>query len=201
MRGMEHRTVTTQGSGTAGATPDAVLVVLTVEVVADTPATALRECGAVQEAVLAVLGNGASHAGLRVESSWDHEHQRPGSPQAVSTVTARLTDLPGAGDLVTRALEAGGAAARLQSLTAVVTDPGAALALAREAAFAEARAAAEQYAGLAGSSLGALLTLTEVAPLTGWVTASRSKELALAVPQGSQDIRSDVVACWAIEAR
>ncbi len=199
MPAIDRRTVTTQGTGTAGAVPDAVTVVLTVEVPGSTPAEALRGCGTAQTAVLSALGVPAAASGVSVQPSWDNEHQRPGPPHAIATVTARLPDLASAGDVVTAALEAGGNVVRLERLTPVITDGAAARQSAREAAFQEARSSAEQYARLAGGRLGGLVEVTEGAAGGaiggGWVTAARAPH-DFAVTDGAQDVCVSLEAVW-----
>lgn len=202
---MSLRTVTTVGTGTATAVPDAVSVVLGIEVEGSTPADALRACGAAQEAVIAALGVPASAGGLSVQPGWDHERQRAGRPQAISTVTARLPDLGSAGEVVTAALEAGGDAARLQRLQPVVTDPSPAREQARQQAFSEARRSAEHYAGLAGARLGALVHLSEGAArglpeLPGRASGDVVMAASFAVAEGPQDVVASLMTTWELAA-
>jgi uncharacterized protein YggE len=199
---MDVRTITTIGTGTAEAVPDAVAIVLTMEVDGATPAEALRACEQAQAAVIAALGVTATAGGLSVQPSWDQERQRPGRPQAVSTVTARLPELEAAGDIVTAALEAGGKAARLQSLVPVVTDASRPRDRARQHAFAEARRSAEQYAVLAGGRLGGLVHLSEPRgfPDQPMVRAAAVVDTSFAVADGPQDVVVSLTATWELTA-
>ncbi len=199
---MDRRTVTTLGSGTASSLPDAVAVVLTLEVEGATPAEALRECGVVQGAVVAALGVVASAGGLSVQPGWDHERQREGRPRALSTVSARLPDLGVAGAVVTAALDAGGRAARLHSLAPVVSDASAALTSARQRAFDDSYRSAAQYAGLAGGRLGPLLTLSEAGGTGGSMRLAGSAvmDASYEVANGPQDVSVSVVATWELLA-
>ena len=187
--------MTTVGSGTADAPPDAVVAVLVLEVEGATPAEALTACGAAQAAVLPVLGVPAAAAGVSVAPAWDHERNRPGRPVATSRLSVRLPDLAQAGEVVTRALEAGGKAARLESLSPVVSDPSAALREARHVAFAEARAAAEQYAVLAGGRLGRCLSVSEAVPQSS-VPVRVAMKADFAVADGAQPVIASVTATW-----
>lgn len=195
---MEQRTVTTVGSGTAQATPDAVVAVLLVEVEGTTPAEALTGCGAVQAGMLAALGVPAAAGGLSVQPAWDHERQRPGKPVASSRVSVQLPDLAAAGDVVTAALAAGGRAARLESLRPVVTDPTSALREARQLAFEAARDAAVHYATLAGGALGACLAIAEGSQHT--VPVGRKaivlESSGFDVADGTQPVVATVTATW-----
>ena len=195
----DRRTVTTQGTGTASAVPDAVTVVLTVEVSGATPAEALRGCGTAQAAVLSALGVPVAASGVSVQPAWDHDRQRPGPPHAIATVTARLPDLASAGDAVTAALEAGGKVVRLESLTPVITDGAAARESAREAAFQAARTSAAQYARLAGCRLGDLVQVTEGSAGGGWVSAARATK-DFAVADGAQEVAVSLEAVWDLVA-
>jgi uncharacterized protein YggE len=193
-------TVTTVGSGVAQAAPDAVAVVLVVEVDGATPAEALRGCGAAQDALLTALGVTASASGLSVQPSWDHERNRPGKPTATSRVSARLPDLSGAGELVTAALEAAGRAARLESLTPVVSDTTAALEEARALAFATAQVAAAHYASLAGRALDRVVSVSEGGYQGGPVRARKAMVMdagGFNVAEGAQDVTASVTVTWA----
>jgi len=194
---MDPRTVTTSGTGVAQAAPDAVAVALVIETEGSTTAEALEACGALQTLVSGALGVRASAGGLSVQPSWDHERNRPGKPVATSRITVRLPGLAEAGHLVTAALESGGRAVRLESLSPVVSDPSEAAVQARSEAFAAARSSAEQYAALAGMRLGACLQVQEGA--RGAVVlaeAAMSARKSLQVADGAQDITASVTVTW-----
>ncbi len=194
---MTERCVTTSGTATGPGVPDAVSVVLAIEVTAGTPAEALTACGEVQERVIRALGVSASAGGLSVQPLWDHERNRPGRPQATSRVTAQLPDIALAGTVVTAALEVGGTAVRLESLSPFVSDTDAALATAREGAFAAARVAAEQYAALAGLRLGTVSSVQQAgAQVFHGVAAMAARRSGYEVPQGTQDVSASVTVTW-----
>jgi uncharacterized protein YggE len=199
---MDIRSITTVGKGVAPAVPDAVVAVLAVEVEAPTPAEALTQCGAVQAEVLAALGVTASATALSVRPGWDNERNRPGKPTATSMVTAALPSLTDAGAVVTRALEAGGKAVRLESMSAVASDTAEAVTSAQQSAIAAARSSAQTYAAAVGGQVGRALEVSEATqPGSGWRVQSARKGLAtmdagFEVPGGAQDVTVQVTVTW-----
>ncbi len=78
-------------------------------------------------------------------------------------------------------------------------DPAPLAAAAREAAFADARARAEQYARLAGRSLGPVVEIREDDGAPGPVArvlAAQATSDALVVEPGSQEVRATVTVRW-----
>jgi uncharacterized protein len=99
---------------------------------------------------------------------------------------ATLRDVSAAGRVITDVVRAGGDAARLDSLLFEHSDPAALDVQARAAAFAEAGARAEQYAQLAGASLGAVLAVEEALSSPGVVP--RMARLSFAAAESSVPI-------------
>ncbi|MFT3900794.1 MAG: SIMPL domain-containing protein [Gordonia sp. (in: high G+C Gram-positive bacteria)] len=81
--------------------------------------------------------------------------------EANNTVAIKLRDLTKASKLLGDAVTAGGNNTRLSGVSFAIDDNSALLRNAREAAFGDARARADQYARLAGDKLGKALTITE----------------------------------------
>ena len=73
----------------------------------------------------------------------------------------RLLDLSRVGSLLVAAIDAGGDGARIDGISFSHRDAAALEREARDAAFADARAKAEQYAGLAGQALGEVRHVVE----------------------------------------
>jgi uncharacterized protein YggE len=165
----EEPTVTVVGNGTASATPDTALLHLGVETRGATPAEALDGCRRALEQVGAALrteevepGRIAT-GGLDVQPDWEDAQpgQRPAGYRATARLTARLAEPARAGLVAAAAVIAGGDAARVHGLALVVGDQARLLALAREEAWRDAHARAEQYAALAGVALGRVLRIEE----------------------------------------
>ncbi len=104
----------------ASGPPDAVAVTLNATGRGDDPADALRACGRTQWDALAALAEAGAtdvqSSAITVHDEWDHERNRAGRPQALSTFSATLPDVATAGDPVVRVLQAA-PDVRLQALT------------------------------------------------------------------------------------
>jgi uncharacterized protein YggE len=165
----EERTVTVVGIGTASAAPDTALLHLGVETQGATPAEALDGCShALEQVVAALHTQGVEPAriatsGLEVHQDWEaaERGQQPAGYRATVRLNARLVEPARAGQVAAAAITAGGDTARVQGLTLVVGDQARLLAVAREEAWRDARARAEQYAALAGAGLGWVLRIEE----------------------------------------
>jgi uncharacterized protein YggE len=202
MSGMDH--VTTTGSGSAAATPDAMRVSVAVTVTAPTVAEAL-----------AGVADGARSSGEVARRHTDEnrvstggfsaqpDHDQRGRPDGFRAshelhVTCGLTD---AGQLVTDLAEAVGDLLRVHGVQPVVTDTASQMDRARELAFADARTKASQLAGLAGRTLGPALRISEGRrPESGWAApATRSLSASsMDFEAGSVDVTAAVTVRWAL---
>src|SRR6266487_5909455 len=142
---------------------------------------------------------------LSVHPDWEmgeQGQQRPAGYRAAARLTARL-DVPArAGQVATAAVTAGGEAARVHGLVLVVGDQAGVLAVAREAAWRDARGRAEQYAALAGVGLGGVLRIEEVAgaghvlPLAGRYQVQARAGPAVEV--GEAEVGARVAVTWVL---
>jgi uncharacterized protein len=165
-------TVTVAGSGAASAVPDTALLQLGVETRGSTPAEAMDACGRTLDQLLAALDDEGveparrTTSGLELHEDW--ETRQPGRGPVAYVAGARLTvrlDRPArAGQVAASAVAAGGDGARVNGLELVVGELAAVAAAAREAAWRDALARAEQYAALASSALGPVLQIKETSP-------------------------------------
>lgn len=203
----EQAVVVVSAVGTASAAPDAVVVSLTLEVVADEPGPAVGRVAALLDEVLAVLGahgvvpGDRRTAGLQVGPHWDPRGEGPQGHHAQYALEVVAGDVPSAGALVQRLAETAGEALRVQGFALTVRDPQPHLALARAEAVRACHLQAEQLAEAAGSRLGRLLRLEQ---------GARQQEPGLrvqaltaagpAVEPGTQDLGVAVTATYALEA-
>jgi uncharacterized protein len=165
-------TVTVAGAGAATAVPDTALLELGVEARGSTPAQALDGCRLALDQVLAALdAEGVEPArrttgGLELHEDWETRQPGQGPVRYLAGVrlSVRLADPARAGQVAAAAVAVGGDAARVHGLSFVVGDPAAVAAAAREAAWGDALARAEQYARLAGAALGQVLEIREAPP-------------------------------------
>ena len=107
------------------------------------------------------------------------------------------------GSLLVSTVEAGGDGARVDGIEFTHRDSASLQATARDAAFANARAKAEQFAGLSGQSLGEVRHITEGA---GPVALPRGRMVAMAadssggmpIDAGEGTISAIVTVTWAL---
>jgi uncharacterized protein YggE len=197
--------VTVVGSGSAAAAPDVLVLQLGAEVRHPNVSAALGQAGAALSAMVARLrAAGVPDADLRTSgaSLWSQtdEHGRLTGHVANQQLTAKLRNLAAAGDLVVEVVAAGGEAARLHGLSFAVDDDTALRAQARERAFADALAKAEQYAALAGRPLGQVRRVGEESgqhrPMSAVRFAAVETMAAMPVEPGSQEIAATVEVEW-----
>ncbi|CAM3764531.1 SIMPL domain-containing protein [Tsukamurella ocularis] len=163
------RTIRLTGSGIAAATPDVVIARIGVEFRAADVATAFSGAGAAARAVVdAVRAAGVSdgdvatsNVSLQAVETGPWEDRRLEGYAAGESLTVTIRTVADAAAVLQAAATAAGDAARIQSVTFALSDGAAPAAGAREAAFADARAQAEQYAALSGAALGAVLSITD----------------------------------------
>ncbi|OEJ41949.1 hypothetical protein AR457_05770 [Streptomyces agglomeratus] len=163
-------TVSVGGEGSASAAPDMATLAVAVESTQPTAKRALAAQSAAAEAVLgAVRKQGVADRDVQTESlslNAVYQHSdRAGSKltgyQAGQSFSIRIRDLARTGAVVEAVTGAAGDAVRINGVTFDVADPAALRARAREAAHADARAKAVQYAQLSGRRLGRLVSITE----------------------------------------
>lgn len=162
-RGSAPDTVTVVGTGRAGAAPDTVVLDLQLEGRGATVAEALQALSAASAACHDALPD--TH--LRTSDLGVHaRHDHTGSGgivgyTATQSLTLRNPDPTAAGDLVRRLSEVVGDALGVNGLRAELSDTTELERRARELAFEEARARAEQYAALAGRAVTGVLRVRE----------------------------------------
>jgi uncharacterized protein len=159
-------TVTVTGAGAASAPPDVVVVQVGAECVARHAGEALGQASTAVAAMREVaVAAGVAAADLATSGSqlWpDHDREgRPNGYRAQLSLTVRIRDLLAASELIPALIESAGDVARLHSTSLEHSNPAGLAALARDAAFADARVRAEQYAVRAGLALGDVLAIAE----------------------------------------
>lgn len=207
---MTHRTIRQTGTGQAFATPDTVVAQVGVQVRADDVATAFTGAGEAARAVVAaVRAAGVAPADvatadltLQAVETGPWEDRRLEGYAAGESLTVTVRDTAAAAAVLQAAATAAGDAARISSVTFAVSDGAAPAARAREAAFADAKARAEQYARLSGNALGAVLSITDeaaAAPRPEIMFAARTSGAPSGGPAleaGEQAITARVTVEW-----
>lgn len=203
--------VTVTGLGRAAGVPDTLRAVVGVELVREDVETALREANAAAEAVVRALReHGVAEQDVRtmefsVRPRRVHEPGPGGAPRIEgyvvrNLVEATIRDVEQAGDVLGAVVEAGGDAARVEHVRFALEDDAAQLEAAREAAFEDARAKAEQLAELAGRSLGPLVGVTELGgtgpPPPVPLPEEAARGGAVPLEPGSQEVDVRIQATW-----
>jgi uncharacterized protein YggE len=155
------------GTGSASAVPDVVVLDARVQCEAADVAGALGAAtGRVTTALQAVADHGVASAdrrttGMGVGTRWDREGRGVVGYTAHQSLRIVVRDRERVGELIKALARAAGDAFGLDGVSLEVADPAPLLERARTAAFEDARAKAEQYATLAGRTLGPVLRVTE----------------------------------------
>ncbi len=192
------------GRAKVAGTPDTLRLDLSVVAsatsVSEALAAASRSASVVQKSLLDnnVQKKDLQTSGLNIAPEYDYS--KSSSPrlkgyQVTESITARIRDLGRAGDVIGKAISAGGNAIRVNGISLDLEDTGALVSSAREKAFADAKAKAEQYARAAGRSLGAVISISEdvttpsPTPMPYGLNATSAKDMAsVPIEPGSQDV-------------
>ncbi len=156
-------TVGVTGNGYLVGNPDVLQVRIGTTRTAKDVSAAIEGSNARMRKVQAVLRSGGVEprdirtTSFDVRSSYSKKYRGYYVSSLQLTVTIR--DLKRAGGLISAAAAAGGNATRVYGISYQIEDQAALLREARDAAFADARAQAEQYAKLAGRTLGRVRTI------------------------------------------
>ncbi|MCU0301516.1 MAG: SIMPL domain-containing protein [Candidatus Nanopelagicales bacterium] len=161
-----ERGIWVTGSGTASGPRDECRLTVGAEVRRATAEAALAASGEALDRMRDVLlGAGLTEADLATSAvsltPVYEQYPTVAGFQASVHLTARTRELAGVGALLSALVVAGGEAARIQEVAFRHSDASALLVQARDAAWADALARAEQLAALAGGSLGAVLSVDE----------------------------------------
>lgn len=209
----EVRTVTVTGSGTAEAAPDLLTLSIGVECRRDNAGDAFTAAGEASAAVAGALrtrgveGRDIRTSGLNVRADvvWQEGRgQQITGYVASGMLSVRLRDLAAGPGVIAAAVEAGGNDVRLDGVQLGFADTTAVLALAREAAWADASAAAAQLAGLAGAELGAVVSVQQNAvpsapvPLGGMQRAFAADSVT--VEAGDLSVSTGVTVVWELRS-
>jgi len=185
-------------SGTAGVTgtPDTLRLDLSVVGSATSVSEALAKANGTADAVQkSLLGNGVAKkdlqtSGLNISPSYDYTKSGAGRIKGYDvseSLSAKLHDLGRAGDVIGKAVGAGGNAVRVNGVSLDLEGTGALVSRARDAAFTDAKTKAGQYAKSAGRSLGEVVSIAETVATPS--PSQLSSPMAMAAKQGDVPIQ------------
>lgn len=207
--GQAPRTISVSGSGQVSAQPDVAVVTLGVQTETDEANAALSQNNTRMQSLIDAL----KEAGVASEDIQTSSIQlRPryadagpggGEPQitgyiATNTVEVRIRELDALGQLLDSAVAAGGN--RIKGISFQVSDPSEVLDQAREAAWNDAEGKATQLAGLAGATLGAVVSINESSqtptPIMREGVGGAAPVAAVPVETGAQVLKVNVQVTW-----
>ena len=203
--------ITVQATGTADVVPDAVRLSLSVSVLAESNEVALSQAATTAESVRTTLKDlGVEDADIATQtvmvnpeySYTESEGQKIVGYRASQVFDVLIRDAENAGAVVDAVVTAGGANVSINYTSPVVDDATTGAIAAREAAVAQARAKAEEYAKLLDVELGDLVYLTEVSAPTNVVVGAKSDAMAESsgtrIDLGTQEVAVTVEVRWEI---
>lgn len=199
-------TITTVGEGQAAGTPDSLRLHVTVHHRADSVSDALSGCASRLEAAVEVARrftepHRIASTGLHVDRAYDDQGRESTTDwNAQHSLRIEVPDVAASGDLVTALADQVGDNLRIGHVEMYLAEPGELAVQARSAAFADARAKAEELAALAGLRVGAVVTVVEgtgVRPVGG-------REIAMAkvgtsIEPGTATVTAALTVTWGVE--
>jgi uncharacterized protein len=162
------RSIHVSGTGKVSVTPDKADLTLSVEVQAKTAEDARKQAATAMEALIkAVKNEDVESKDIQTRSvslypnySSDAANKIIGY-QLANQVAVCIRNINKASDIIDTAVQAGGNSTRVQGISFGLDNPDKALIEAREKAYANAKLKAQQYAKLAGVTLGTPLHISE----------------------------------------
>jgi uncharacterized protein YggE len=198
--------ITVIGSGSATAAVDRVSIALAVEVVRAEPGDAFANASVTATRLLAILADdGVDSRSVRTSdltlgprTEYANGRQQVLGYQAGQRLTVSLDGLHGIERLLGDVAALGGDGVRIDGVSLTPGHPEEALTLARETAFMDATAKAQQYAQLAGRVLGRVSWIDE---RTGGgvprpMAFARAAAESMPVATGDAEITVSVTASW-----
>jgi uncharacterized protein YggE len=205
--------VTVSATGTVAGTPDTIRTSFSVSVTAGTVDGAVNQANAAMARVQKALkAHGVAAKDMQTSnvSLYSYTTHPKGGPvirhySMSESLTATVRAIDKASAAISDAISAGGPAVNLDQVSLDLTDDSALVTSARKAAFDSAKGKAEQYAGLAGRSLGAVTSIVEtvrdgvVQPMYAMSrTVAAADMSAIPIEKGSQDVGVTVTVVFAL---
>lgn len=208
--------VTVSGTGMVAGTPDRLLLAMGVEVTRGSVDAALDAANVDLGRVMAslkksgVAGADLQTSGLTIDPEYDYGAGGATLKgyQVSESLNAKLRDLDTAGRAISAAANAGGNDVRINGISLDLESDSLLVKAARDEAFADAKAKAEQYAKAAGRSLGAVQSISEQTsqspplpyPLKEGLASAGSPPAPVPVQPGSAQVSVSVTVVWALAA-
>jgi uncharacterized protein YggE len=199
--------ITVTGVGNVDGTPDTLTLNLTVSETRPDVSAALAAVNGDMNAVDAALtGHGVANAdlmtaGAQLQPNYTSAGKINGY-FAAESLTAKLRDLKTAGAQISAAAGAGGNAVRIDGVSLDIEHNSSLMNQARSAAFADAKAKAQQYASAAGETLGRPTQISETVDnppvINGFAQASAGSVSPVPIKPGSAQLSVSVTVVFAV---
>lgn len=204
--------VTVDGTGKAAGTPDTMVTTIGVNVRGTNPSAALaganQTMATVQRTFLkhGVATKDLKTTGLSVNPLYVYGKGTPSvhGYQASEQLEVTLRNLGSAGSTISAVMTAGGKSVTVDGISLDLEGDSALVKDARANAYADAKAKAEQYAALAGRTLGPVLSVSEHVnqpssyQYDGASSAAAAPYGSVPVQAGSQDVSVNVTVAWTL---
>ncbi|GAB4539416.1 MAG: SIMPL domain-containing protein [Anaerolineae bacterium] len=187
------RTITVVGEGKVRIKPDIAQINIGIEIIGDTVKDASSQAAATMDTVIAtLLAQGIEEKDIQTSgySVWVERPYGPEGPMGDTlyhvnnTVMVTIRDLDKVGAILDATIEAG--ANNIYGVSFSVADPNPLMSQARERAVADARAKAEELAGLNNVTIGEVISVSEViGGMGGYYTGGFRAALPMAEGMGS----------------
>jgi uncharacterized protein YggE len=204
--GQFQESVLVTGTGEVSATPDTLVADFAVQADGTTVGKALDRANSAAVKMrdtlvrAGVVAADLQTSNFSIGSKVDDKQAIIGYT-ASEGLTAKIRDLPKAGEVMSAAIAAGGDAVRLNGVSFAIEKDAALLAEARRKAFADARQKAELYAGEAGRPLGRVLQVSEESPGNGvpvYRFSPGAMDSRIPIEPGQQQLSVTVTVEWAL---
>ncbi len=200
------RQVTVVGAGQVQGTPDTLTLNASMESLAPDATAAMNQTNERQQAVIdGLLGLDIDEADIATtEASLQPQFGGPDGDaitayRATNSINVKIRDLDQASDAIGLIVQTGGNATRINSISYSIEDDSQLVRDARARAFEDARDRADQYAGLAGMSLGKVISITEsggATPPMPMPMPRGAMEAAVPLEPGQQTVGFSVTVIW-----
>lgn len=204
-------TVSVSGLGRVTGTPDVLRLQMGVQTTGNTVNAALDAANGDVKKITDVLHrHGVADKDIQTSDLSINPHWDNSTPNHINgydvgeSLTVQLRKLSDAGSTISDAAAAAGNAARIDGVSFDIEDNAALLNQARDAAFADAKAKAEQYAKLSGRTLGKVSQVSEstdsaprpVPYAMPMAAAADAKSAAVPISSGSQQVSVNTSVVW-----
>ncbi len=166
---LTSNTISVSGTGEVTGTPDTLIIDLGVQVLRSTVGEATADAARLTQGIIdALKAEGVAEKDIQTtnysiwpEYDYRNDTQTLRGFRVGNTVSAKIRDLDGAGEVIDAATAAGGDDTIVNGLRFDLEADGALITAAREAAWNDAKAKADQLAALAEVQLGKAVSISE----------------------------------------